>query len=483
MMNLFKVWIFGLLTVCSAIGCDKPLTNKTKAPTESEIKEKISKVVNPIIENGWSQSMIVGVSLQGKDYYFPFGKLSSENPKSPDENTVFEIGSITKVFTAIVLADMAEKGEVSLDDPLEKHLPAEFKIPMPGGKPITLASVADHTSGLPNIPANFWEKGDNVFDVNTSGKRWGGYTEAKLKSFFESPVPTVDDSRKYIYSNVGAGTLGHVLQRISGVELETLFIDRICSPLGMNSTSFAKKPTATGHDPDGKPVNFWSKDTSILGGAFALRSTCKDLVAFAKANLTPESTSIAATLKSALAPRDRINELEFTALGWKMNKFGVTYTTGATGGFRCAIFLHPPTKSAIVLMANTQVGGVVGGRATQFDALAGSILNLVVGSPPLKLNFPPLGSNDQDNSDYVGFYRPADGSKDPSFPVHSEEEKLMIAGPGKIEMRLWPKAKDHFFLRQYVSDIKFHRDESGKVTGADIQFEGNRMKLNRFSKP
>ena len=183
---------------------------------------------------------------------------------------------------------------------------------------------------------------------------------------------------------------------------------------------------------------------------------------------------------TALEPRAEINELERTALGWKLNKFGVIYTLGATGGFRCGLFLHPQTNTAVVTMANTQVGGVVGGRAALFDALVGSLLNVTVGAPPIDIDLPsPRSNHETPLEDFVGFYQPEDGGQGPSFPVRAEGEKLLTVGPGKIEVRLWPKGDDSFFMRHYIANITFLRDESGDVTGADLQFEGNQALLKR----
>ena len=246
---------------------------------------------------------MVAPTQDGKEHYFSFGSTSSEEATPPDENTVFEIGSITKVFTAITLADMASKQEVKLDDPVEDFLPDDIKIPSPGGKPITLESLATHTSGLPVISANFWVDGDKIYDNNAAGLRWGKYSEAQLRDYFNAPSPPLDDARKYVYSNLGVGLLGHALERESGVSIEQLIADRVCGPLGMKSTSFTNEPTATGHDADGNPVDLWAERDSVLGGAFALRSTCKDMLAFAKANLNPESSPLEDALKSALQSR------------------------------------------------------------------------------------------------------------------------------------------------------------------------------------
>lgn len=475
------------VVTCTALLCvlfscrNEASVSGSNSKSERPLEERISEVAQPVVDNGWTQGLVIGVTQNGEDKYFSFGALAHDDSTPPDENTVFEIGSITKVFTAIVLADMATKQELALGDPISKFLSEDVNVPSPGGEPITLESLAAHTSGLPVIPANFWKQGDVIHDSNVAGLRWREYSQAQIREFFEKPAPPMDQSRKYVYSNLGVGLLGHALEKISGESIDDLILKRVCKPLGMDATSFTIEPSAKGHNADGVPVDYWSKGDSVLAGAFALRSTCRDMLAFAKANLSPASSSIAESLKLAQTAIADINEIEKTALGWKRNKYGVIYTTGATGGFRCAMFLHPDTKTAVVTMANSQVGGVTGGRAGQFDTLAGSLLNVTLGAPPIPLDLPAPTSEVPDNlEDYIGGYRPQDGSQGPSFPIRVEDGKLMTVGPGQVDARLWPKAKDQFFLRSYTSDIHFLRSHSGAVTGGDLTFEGTKVQLKKF---
>ncbi len=478
----FGIVVIGLFIATSIlVGCSNKQTTTSVPSSSRPLDERIRDVAQPLIDDGWAQGMIVGVLQGGKESYFSFGSIADEQQIPPDENTIFEIGSITKVFTATTLAEMATKKEVALKDPLDKFLPDDIQVPLPGGKPITLESLAAHVSGLPHVPANFWNEGDKIYDNNIGGLRWGSYSEDQVRDFFKSPSPPLDVSRKYIYSNLGAGLLGYALEQASSESLEDLIVDRVCKPLGMETTSFSIEPTAQGHDADGNHADSWPKLSSVLGGAFALRSTCRDMLAFAKANLDPEASPLADALKSAQQPRGQINELERTALGWKLNKFGVIYTTGTTGGFRSALFLHPKTQTAVMTMANTQVGGATGGRGALFDGFAGSLLNVTLGAPPIAIDFPsPSDSGEATFEDFAGVYRPANGSPDPSFPVRVEGKKLLVVGPGEMELRLWPKGGDKFFLRSYVADFTFLRDESGVVSGMDLAFEGNNARLKRF---
>jgi len=166
------------------------------APT-GPLSDRVAALVEPLIEDGWAHGLMVGVVQNGRESYFPFGSLNDEANPSIDKNTVFEIGSITKVFTALALADMAVKEELSIDDAAEKWLPDEWNVATTSGEPITLKGLAAHISGLPVVPANFWNDGDNTFDGDLGGRRWAEYpkpscrTTSQIRSRpWESPAST-----------------------------------------------------------------------------------------------------------------------------------------------------------------------------------------------------------------------------------------------------------------------------------------------------
>jgi D-alanyl-D-alanine-carboxypeptidase/D-alanyl-D-alanine-endopeptidase len=471
---------FAFALTLTLTGCGKPESAPPPNPLAGlPLEERVSSVAKPLVDDGWARGLIVGVIQDGKESYFAFGEMGEGDEPDPEKTVVFEIGSITKVFTAILLADMAQAGEVALDDPVAKYLPKDWNVP----DSITLASLAAHTSGLPVIPANFWKKGDKIYDANVGGRRWGEYSERQLDDYFANPAPAIGESGKYVYSNLGAGLLGLALSRAAKKPLSDLIVERVCKSLGMESTSFSLELSGSGHDADGEPVDAWPAGESVLSGAFALRSTCSDMLKFARANLDPGSSPMKEALSLAQQPRSEINAIEKTGLGWKGNKYGVIYTAGVTGGFRCTMYLHPQTKTAVVLMANTQVAGVAGGRATQFDVLGGSLLNVTLNVAPLAIDFPsPAKADSSTFEDYVGHYRPENGDEDPSFPIRVDDGKLITVGPGDMDMRLWPLAEDEFFVRSYNSSLKFRRDEAGKITGADLKFEGQNARLKRSEK-
>jgi len=145
-----------------------------------------------------------------------------------NENTLFDIGSITKTFTTLLLADMVERGIVNLTDPIEKYLPASVKVPEFNGTKITLEDLATHTSGLPDWPSNIWLN-NNVGDINPN------YNANQLYQALSNTKLTREPGSQVQYSSFGIGLLGHILSlKSGGIPYEQLVKDRILDVLGMN---------------------------------------------------------------------------------------------------------------------------------------------------------------------------------------------------------------------------------------------------------
>ena len=219
-----------------------------QAPSDAEIRailvERIDKLQQGV-------GIVAGVvTPEGRRFvsYGTFG-VADSRPVAPD--SVFEIGSVTKVFTSLLLADMVQRGEVSLDDPVAKYLPAEVKVPERGGKKITLVDLATHTSALPRLPSNLAPK--------DASNPYADYSVEQLYGFLSGYELTRDIGSKMDYSNLGVGLLGHALARRTGMDYETLVRNRITGPLKMDDTGIRlsaamKKRLAKGHNETRQPA-------------------------------------------------------------------------------------------------------------------------------------------------------------------------------------------------------------------------------------
>ena len=195
------------------------------------------------------------------------------DPRPVNGDTLYEIGSITKVFTSLLRADMVERGEVALDDPVAKYLPVGVRMPERNGKQITLLDLSTHRSGLPRMPSNFNPKDPT--------RPYVDYPVERLYEFLTSHELRRDVDAEWEYSNLGAGLLSLALARRAGTDFETALRDRVFRPLGMNSTVIALTPAlesrmTTPHSSVFRlsPTPLWDFTPAFVG-AGSLRSSAK----------------------------------------------------------------------------------------------------------------------------------------------------------------------------------------------------------------
>ena len=206
------------------------------------------------VESGGATGIVLGVrEADGSHRIVAFGEPGpGALPLGPE--SVFEIGSITKVFTGIILAEMAGRGEVSLEDPIGIHLPAEVTVPSRNGREIRLVDLSMHRSGLPRLPGNF-----SPADATNP---YADYTVAQLYEFLSEHELTRDIGAEFEYSNLGTGLLGHTLAEVNGTDWETLVKERVLGPLGMDMSGIQLTPEmriqlALGHNGRDEVVANW----------------------------------------------------------------------------------------------------------------------------------------------------------------------------------------------------------------------------------
>ena len=306
--------------------------------------------------SGRRVGLVVGCLAGGEHRVVGYGRLRREAQDPPDGGTVFEIGSITKVFTGLLLADLAEQGLVGLDDPLASYLPASVRVPTGGGRQITLGDLASHAGGLPRDPKGTLRRwlGDrhNPNAGLSVEELYAGFARIRLRR---------RPGQRVKYSNLGAGLLGQALARAAGQPYEALVRERICLPLGMPDTvvTLTGEQTArlaTGYTRRGRPAP--RLVLPALVGAGALRSTATNLLGFLAANLEPARTPLAAQIERTQRPRLRAAKRVEVGLGWLIahppGAAGpVLWHNGGTSGFRSLVAFTRETHTAVVVLSNT----------------------------------------------------------------------------------------------------------------------------------
>jgi CubicO group peptidase (beta-lactamase class C family) len=279
------------------------------------------------------------------------------------------------------------------------------------------------------------------------------------------------------------GLLGHLLSRKLEKPYEQALIDMVLSPLEMNDTRITlseeqKKRLAPGHDADLMPTNPWT--TSALDGAFALRSSMHDLIIFAKANIGLIETPLSPAMQAAHQEQFKKSSVESVGLGWNANSNGVLFHSGATGGYRSAVYIIPKSKLAIIVLSNTLVGGTTDARAGLFEILVVNVLQLVAGVPLLPLEFPKVGSSKRDIKEYIGQYGAKLNEANNLRVLLSAKGELQAIPPGKIANRLYPMSEDVFFMKSFDVSVQFIPGKDGKIESVEATIDGAKRTMQRL---
>jgi CubicO group peptidase (beta-lactamase class C family) len=257
-----------------------PLNLPKERLSFDELKGQLDRLARDYLADENNVGLVIGVWKDGRREVLGYGSVSRDRNETPNGRTLFELASVGKTFTTAVLADMHRRGEVNLQDAVQKYLPADVSLPQFGDREITLEDLATHTAGLPSLPPDFYSQ---VVDEDNPYK---DYTVEEL----HADLPRVKLERPpgaaYEYSNLGMGLLGYALSLRAGTSYEDLVIDRLCRPLHMESTRMTlddrlKARLAQPHR-DGRPVPVWEDDT--LPGAGSFLSTGDDMLNYLAAH-------------------------------------------------------------------------------------------------------------------------------------------------------------------------------------------------------
>jgi D-alanyl-D-alanine-carboxypeptidase/D-alanyl-D-alanine-endopeptidase len=450
MLVIHTILMFVLAVVMQCAFADGRSFPKPALPSDAGIRQIL---VDRIDLQHQSVGIVVGVIGPGERRMIAYGHLEKGDTRPLNGDTIFEIGSETKVFTSLLLADMVQRGEVALGDPVAKYLPPGTKMPERNGRSITLVDLATHTSGLPRLPANMSPK--------DPANPYADYSVEQLYQFLAGYQLTRDIGSQYEYSNLGGGLLGHVLALRAGTSYETLVESRICTPLGMTSTRITLTPEmkarlAAGHDVSLDTVGNW--DLPTLAGAGALRSTANDMLTFIATNLgytkSPLESAMALMLKERRPTGQQGLEM---ALGWHIFTTGgkeIIWHNGGTGGYRSFMGFDPKTRLGVVLLSNAAT-------SEGMDDIGRHLLD-----PSVPLLTPPK-EHKQVTVDpklfdgYVGRYQLA-----PNFiiTITRDGDHLFEQATGQPKFEIYPEGDRDYFLKVVDAQITLVIDSQGHAT-------------------
>lgn len=440
-----------LLCLCAAwcaASAQSPMV--VAAPADAEIRQIL---VDRIDTYKKSTGMVVGVLTPRGSRVVVYGTFDDDQDKRvPSADSVYEIGSISKVFTSLLLMDMVQHGEVKLDDPVSKYLPKTVHMPARNGKEITLLDLAMHVSGLPRMPSNFAPKDpDNPY---------ADYTVQQMYDFLSSYQLTRDIGEKYEYSNLAVGLLGNTLALRAGTDYETLLRTRILQPLGMSSTGIVltsdmRARLVPGHTETQKRTSNW--DLPAFAGAGGIRSTVNDMFKFLAANMGLRESPLQPAMKSMLTRRrPSVKENVDVAIGWHiLNRYGddIIWHNGGTGGYHSFMGFDPKKQLGIIVLSNS---------TNDIDDIGRHLVDSRYELAKLTLakEHKEIAVDPKLFDDYVGVYEMTPAFK---LTITREGNKLYGQATGQGRMELFPESPTDYFLKEVDAQITFEKDEKGQV--------------------
>lgn len=403
-----------------------------------------------------------GAAFAGAGNYAPRAGLAPER-------VVFEIGSITKVFTGLLLAHAVLEGKASLDDPIAKHLPADLAL-HPDTAAITLLQLATHTSGLPRLPANL--------DPAERADPYADYSRDRFYAFLRGYRPAAPAPQPAAYSNLGFGLLGHLLERIWGRGYGELVAEKIAGPLGLADTQIGLDPEraarfAVPHS-GSTAVAPWQ--LPVLAGAGALRSTAADMARFAQALLAGRPAAFAAAWELARTPRadfgDRGGRIGLGILIGTRDGDTVYNHAGGTGGFRTHLAVIPARQKATVILINNDTlepGALLAAAQARSPAAA-----TPAAARPAREETPLAADR---LTAYPGIYD-IDGRGRFTF-VLDDTGRLRGRLTGQAFLPVFHAGNDRFFARAVAAEFQFARDAAGDIVSVTLHQNGREVPARR----
>jgi D-alanyl-D-alanine-carboxypeptidase/D-alanyl-D-alanine-endopeptidase len=384
---------------------------KSNLTSTFKITDQIKGLINDLVDKNKTNAAIeIGFVNPNGTQFYGHGKLSNTSNATVDQNTIFAIGSNTKVFTTILLTDMVNKGLVKLDDPIEKYLPSNVKVPQYNGHKITIEDLATHTSGLPEFPNNYCPSFDPAKTAVVDSAQYRkdlfnctkNYTFDQLYQGLSNTTITREPGTKVEYSTFGSGLLGHILTLKSNMSsYDKLLAHNILNVLGMNDTSFVisdsqKSRLAVGHF-NGQELPTWNMSNPLAPGG-ALHSTASDMLKFLSANMGLIKTKLDNAMQESHLIRHSTGQIlpnnlqasvnadnieGYIGLGWFITtNFGhevLWHNGGSIGGYNAYMAFNPTTERGIVILCNTDPAdiNITTISFSQNDQLSSLIWNLL----------------------------------------------------------------------------------------------------------
>ena len=368
MVNLVVIFLLSVMALFLGFIYMKRLF--AKAPDKKNLQAAIDTEVNKVLRGRLLSGLVVGVYKDGRVLIKGYGSVNNGANAKPVASTVFQIGSLSKLFTAALVQVLCDEGVVAMDATLGELIGRTRPL-APALQSVTLRQLVTHTSGLPSIPKSLGEKLIGL--VGKENLLVNPYSHLEPELVFDY-LATAQDKRppgRFEYSNLGMGLVGHVLEIVTGKPYEKLVLEKVLEPLGMKATAISateemREQLAQGYTAKGGATGVWT--FSSLAGAGAFYSNAENMMRFIQANLEGE-TAISPSLQKMHEPQAGGR----TGIGWMQPGFldrffgnsTLVWHNGMVGGYASYLSVDAATRTGVVILAN---------QATSVDML-GMMLN------------------------------------------------------------------------------------------------------------
>ncbi|MEL7833474.1 serine hydrolase domain-containing protein [Fodinibius sp. Rm-B-1B1-1] len=363
MRNLFYFILIVVITACGSISNPDVAVNNLQ-PRSNISNNQLDSIFQTL--RYFPNKTQLSIALVDDSTTTFYGAIRENDTVKTISNqpNVFEIGSLSKVFTAALLADLATENKLQLNHPIQAYL----DFPLHDSLQITFKELANHTSGLPRIPSGFvWE---SLWHMDNP---YRDYNEEKLREYMSSEMELEEDGSSFQYSNIGAGILGYALTQIEGKSYEEMLQQKIFGPLDMQYSTtqraLVEDKLVPGLNKRGNPTTNW--DLGAIPGAGAILSTAEDLAKYGEANFDPDNK----VMRLQQEPTFTIDEEKDIGLGWFIIKQDSTtswhWHNGGTGGYRSSMVLNIADKKGVIVLSNISAGH---SHAGNIDSLSFDLL-------------------------------------------------------------------------------------------------------------
>jgi len=345
-----------LMCIILISGCDKDDT--PTSPPIGSLEEEIDQIANQYLKVG----AIIGIiNKQQERIIFSYGTKSINNNEPPDANTVFEIGSITKTFTATLAANMFLTGNFS-DDTVGHYLPAgQVTMPNKDSIEIRLVHLLTHSSGIPRSPqgTNFpYPAGYDPLDP------YAAYTTEHIYDYLTNYcVLEFTPGTWWTYSNTGMGLTGHIIGLVDGTSYETVLTRDIFNVLDMNNSSLfltaqQMNNLAIGHDSNEQIVPNWNAQDIFQGAGF-IKTSLNDMFKYLEANLGLKNIPLRTAMFFTHQPQFHQGSLGEMCLAWYELELDdgqvIYYHGGGTGGYDTYLGFNKSLSTGAIVLFNSKV--------------------------------------------------------------------------------------------------------------------------------